>query len=84
MMTSLRTALHSARLSRLAHASGSYQARRGITTCQPSKTRIGWIGAGVMGRAMASHVIKAGYDTTVFSRTEEKCKPLQVWKILSV
>jgi len=30
-----------------------------------------------MGRAMASHVIKAGYDTTVFSRTEEKCKPLQ-------
>ena len=27
----------------------------------PEKTRIGWIGTGVMGRSMCGHLIEAGY-----------------------
>jgi 3-hydroxyisobutyrate dehydrogenase len=42
----------------------------------PAKTRIGWIGTGVMGRSMCGHLIAAGYQATVFNRTAEKAKPL--------
>lgn len=42
----------------------------------PGSTRIGWIGTGVMGSSMCSHLIKAGYETTIFSRTASKCAPL--------
>ncbi|KAM0945726.1 putative 2-hydroxy-3-oxopropionate reductase [Dioscorea sansibarensis] len=42
----------------------------------PETTRIGWIGTGVMGRAMAGHLIAAGYSLTVFNRTPSKAKPL--------
>lgn len=37
-----------------------------------SKTRIGWIGTGVMGSSMCGHLIAQGYSTTVFSRSREK------------
>jgi 3-hydroxyisobutyrate dehydrogenase len=40
------------------------------------KTRIGWIGTGVMGRSMCGHLIAKGYRPTVFSRTQEKALPL--------
>ncbi|KAJ4797443.1 6-phosphogluconate dehydrogenase family protein [Rhynchospora pubera] len=42
----------------------------------PDQTRIGWIGTGVMGLAMASHLLSAGYSLTVFSRTASKTQPL--------
>src|SRR6185312_13741273 len=42
----------------------------------PGKTRIGWIGTGVMGRSMCGHLMAAGYQTTLFSRTKEKAKEL--------
>jgi 3-hydroxyisobutyrate dehydrogenase len=42
----------------------------------PAKTRIGWIGTGVMGSSMCGHLIAAGYRATVFNRTAEKAKPL--------
>ena len=42
----------------------------------PSNTRVGWIGTGVMGRSMCSHLIKAGYKVTVFNRTLSKAQPL--------
>lgn len=42
----------------------------------PGATRIGWIGAGVMGCSMAGHLIDAGYPLTVFNRTAAKCDPL--------
>ncbi|CAL1359772.1 unnamed protein product [Linum trigynum] len=42
----------------------------------PSNTRVGWIGTGVMGRSMCSHLIKAGYSFTVFTRTASKAQPL--------
>jgi 3-hydroxyisobutyrate dehydrogenase len=42
----------------------------------PDTTRIGWIGTGVMGRSMCSHLLKAGYRTSVFNRTSEKLNDL--------
>ena len=33
------------------------------------KTRVGWIGTGVMGRSMCGHLIDAGYSVTVYNRT---------------
>lgn len=34
--------------------------------------RVGWIGLGVMGRSMATHVLEAGFPLTVYTRTREK------------
>jgi 3-hydroxyisobutyrate dehydrogenase len=42
----------------------------------PDTTRIGWIGTGVMGGGMCRNLITAGYDVTVYSRTQSKSKPL--------
>lgn len=38
--------------------------------------KIGFIGTGIMGVHMASHLIDDGYELTVFNRTEEKMIPL--------
>ena len=39
--------------------------------------KIGWIGTGVMGKSMASHLMKAGYtDMRVFNRTASKAEEL--------
>jgi len=43
----------------------------------PTQTRIGWIGIGVMGSAMASRILSAGYTLTIFSRNPSKSLPLQ-------
>lgn len=36
--------------------------------------KMGWIGLGVMGRAMAGHLAKAGHELAVFNRTLEKAE----------
>ena len=43
---------------------------------EPGKTRIGWIGTGVMGRWMCQHAMAKGYAATVYNRTKEKAQPL--------
>lgn len=45
-------------------------------TISPGKTRIGWIGTGVMGNSMCGHLLKAGFAATIFSRTKEKSQAL--------
>ena len=40
------------------------------------KTRIGWIGAGVMGGHMVGHLLQAGYPTTVYTRSKSKAEGL--------
>jgi 3-hydroxyisobutyrate dehydrogenase len=40
------------------------------------QTRIGWIGTGVMGRSMCGHLIDAGYQVTLFTRTKAKAAEL--------
>src|ERR1700722_2920368 len=47
-----------------------------ITKAEPGKTRVGWIGTGVMGRWMCQHLITKGYKATVFNRTKERAQPL--------
>ncbi|KAB2620416.1 3-hydroxyisobutyrate dehydrogenase-like 2 [Pyrus ussuriensis x Pyrus communis] len=43
----------------------------------PTRTRVGWIGIGVMGAAMATRLLSAGYSVTVYARTPSKAQPLQ-------
>jgi 3-hydroxyisobutyrate dehydrogenase len=45
-------------------------------TITPQNTRIGWIGAGVMGTSMCGHLIAKGYSATIFNRTRDRAKPL--------
>src|SRR5215203_712585 len=47
-----------------------------IPVAQPGKTRIGWIGTGVMGRWMCQHAIAKGYSATVYNRSKDKLQPL--------
>lgn len=42
----------------------------------PQQTRVGWVGTGVMGCAMATHVLSAGYPLVVYNRTAAKAQPL--------
>ena len=42
----------------------------------PQKTRLGWIGTGVMGRSMCGHLLTAGYAVTLFNRTKSKAAEL--------
>ncbi|MBY9020227.1 MAG: NAD(P)-dependent oxidoreductase [Candidatus Lokiarchaeota archaeon] len=37
---------------------------------------IGWIGTGVMGKAMCAHILNAGYKISVYNRTKEKAKEI--------
>lgn len=45
-------------------------------TISPGQTQLGFIGTGVMGKSMASHLMAAGYDLQVYTRTKEKAEAL--------
>ena len=47
-----------------------------LQSVTPEKTRIGWIGTGVMGASMCGHLLEQGYPVTLFTRTKEKAKAL--------
>jgi 3-hydroxyisobutyrate dehydrogenase len=47
-----------------------------VQRAEPGRTRIGWIGTGVMGRWMCQHAMTKGYQATVFNRTRDKARPL--------
>lgn len=47
-----------------------------ISKVEPGKTRVGWIGTGVMGHSMCSHVMAKGYKATVYNRSKDKAGPL--------
>jgi len=47
-----------------------------MMTMEPGKTRIGWIGTGVMGRWMCRHLMDRGFSATVCNRTRDKARPL--------
>ncbi len=42
----------------------------------PGETRIGWIGVGVMGASMCSHLIDKGFAASVFTRTKSRADAL--------
>ncbi|ETV88440.1 hypothetical protein H257_00049 [Aphanomyces astaci] len=41
-----------------------------------STLRVGFIGAGIMGKSMCGHILSGGYPVTTFSRTSSKCQSL--------
>ena len=43
---------------------------------EAGKTKVGWIGTGVMGSSMLGHIMNAGFSATVYSRTKAKAEPL--------
>jgi 3-hydroxyisobutyrate dehydrogenase len=47
-----------------------------INKAEPGKTRIGWIGTGVMGRWMCQHLMTKGYKATIYNRSKAKAQPL--------
>jgi 3-hydroxyisobutyrate dehydrogenase len=47
-----------------------------LKKAEPGKTRVGWIGTGVMGRWMCQHLMGKGYQATVFNRSKDKAAPL--------
>ena len=47
-----------------------------LSIAKSGKTRVGWIGTGVMGRWMCQHVMQKGFAATVYTRSPEKAKPL--------
>jgi 3-hydroxyisobutyrate dehydrogenase len=42
----------------------------------PGKTKIGWIGTGVMGSSMCGHLLEKGYACAVYNRTKSKADGL--------
>jgi len=47
-----------------------------IASVEPGKTRIGWVGTGVMGSSMCGHLLEAGFMINVYNRTREKAEKL--------
>jgi 3-hydroxyisobutyrate dehydrogenase len=47
-----------------------------VSKAEPGRTRVGWIGTGVMGRWMCGHLTAKGYKATVFNRSRDKAAPL--------
>lgn len=43
---------------------------------EPGRTRIGWIGLGVMGRSMCGHLMDRGFSATVYTRTRSTADAL--------
>ena len=46
---------------------------------EPGKTRVGWVGTGVMGRWMCQHLMNKGYAATVYNRTKEKADLIRTY-----
>ncbi|HWC88404.1 MAG TPA: NAD(P)-binding domain-containing protein, partial [Pirellulales bacterium] len=47
-----------------------------IESATPGKTRLGWIGTGVMGSSMCGHLLAKGYAVTVFNRSKNRAEAL--------
>ena len=47
-----------------------------ISRAEPGKTRVGWVGTGVMGRWMCQHAMNKGFKATVYNRSKDKAQPL--------
>ncbi|HEV3005937.1 MAG TPA: NAD(P)-dependent oxidoreductase [Pirellulales bacterium] len=47
-------------------------------TVVPGRTRLGWIGTGVMGSSMCGHLLAKGFAVTVYNRTRSRAEGLLV------
>src|SRR5262245_11176192 len=46
-----------------------------FVNAQPGKTRVGFIGTGVMGQSMCRQIMTAGYAMTIITRTPFRAQP---------
>src|SRR5438477_439141 len=49
-----------------------------MSTHQPDRHRLGWIGTGRMGTALVTRLLKRGVDVTVYNRTRAKAESLKM------
>lgn len=47
-----------------------------VSEIVPGKTKIGWIGTGVMGASMCGHLIDKGFEATIYTRSKDKAQGL--------
>ncbi len=47
-----------------------------VISIEPGKTKIGWIGTGVMGASMCGHLMDQGFEATIYTRSKEKAQAL--------
>ena len=47
-----------------------------VPVIAPGKTKLGWIGTGVMGNSMAGHLLAAGFAVSVYTRTKSRADTL--------
>lgn len=47
-----------------------------VSEIVPGKTKIGWIGTGVMGSSMCGHLIDKGFEATIYTRSKGKAQAL--------
>jgi len=47
-----------------------------VAKVAPGTTKLGWIGTGVMGQSMCSHLLAKGFAVTVYNRSRGKAQPL--------
>jgi len=47
-----------------------------MRAAEPGRTRVGFVGLGLMGLPMARNLLRAGYQLTVHNRTAAKAEPL--------
>lgn len=47
-----------------------------MLTVKNDRTKIGWVGTGVMGVSMCRHIMEKGFSVTVYNRTRGKAEPL--------
>jgi 3-hydroxyisobutyrate dehydrogenase len=50
--------------------------RRDMANGKANGARLGWVGTGRMGAALASRLLEAGHDLAVYNRTRAKAEPL--------
>lgn len=43
-----------------------------LSPAAPGRTRVGWVGTGVMGSSMCAHLLEGGYQVTVTTRTPDR------------
>jgi 3-hydroxyisobutyrate dehydrogenase len=47
-----------------------------VTQVSPGKTRLGWIGVGVMGTSMCGHLLAKGFGVTIYNRSRGRAEAL--------
>ena len=47
-----------------------------LNRVEPGKTKLGWIGTGVMGSSMCGHLMAKGFSLTVYNRSRNRAEPL--------